>query len=78
MSQSLLLAVPLPEVAELGDSIIGGLTFTDQQNDKIMHETPIRVPEANHVTTVCFKKSFTTLKTYINLLREHVQCFELS
>jgi hypothetical protein len=26
----------------------------------------------------CFKKSFTTLKAYINLIRVHVQCFELS
>jgi hypothetical protein len=26
----------------------------------------------------CFKKSFTTLKAYINLFRKHVQCFELS
>jgi hypothetical protein len=26
----------------------------------------------------CFKKSFTTLKAYINLFRGHVQCFELS
>jgi hypothetical protein len=25
-----------------------------------------------------FKKSFTTLKVYINLFRVHVQCFELS
>jgi hypothetical protein len=27
---------------------------------------------------VCFKKSVTTSKTYINLFRGHVQCFELS
>jgi hypothetical protein len=26
----------------------------------------------------CFKKSFTTLKAYINLFRGLVQCFELS
>jgi hypothetical protein len=26
----------------------------------------------------CFKKSFTTLKAYINLFRGHEQCFELS
>jgi hypothetical protein len=26
----------------------------------------------------CFKKSFTTLETYINIFRGHVQCFELS
>jgi hypothetical protein len=26
----------------------------------------------------CFKKSFTTLRAYINLFRGHVQCFELS
>jgi hypothetical protein len=30
------------------------------------------------INTGCFKKSFTTLKAYINLLRGHVQCFELS
>jgi hypothetical protein len=28
--------------------------------------------------TGCFKKSFKTLKAYINLFRGHVQCFELS
>jgi hypothetical protein len=28
--------------------------------------------------TDCFKKSFTTLKAYINLFRGNVQCFELS
>jgi hypothetical protein len=28
--------------------------------------------------TECFKKSFTTLKAYIHLLRGHVLCFELS
>jgi hypothetical protein len=27
---------------------------------------------------MCFKKIFTTLKAYIDLLRGHVQCFELS
>jgi hypothetical protein len=27
--------------------------------------------------TVCFRKSFATLKAYINVFREHVQCFEL-
>jgi hypothetical protein len=27
---------------------------------------------------VYFKKSFTTLKAYINLFRGYVQCFELS
>jgi hypothetical protein len=26
----------------------------------------------------CFKKSFTTLRAYINLFRGHVPCFELS
>jgi hypothetical protein len=26
----------------------------------------------------CFKKSFTTLKAYIDLFREHIQYFELS
>jgi hypothetical protein len=26
----------------------------------------------------CFKKSFTTLKAYVNLFRGHLQCFELS
>jgi hypothetical protein len=26
----------------------------------------------------CFKKSFTTLKEYVNLFRGHVQCFEMS
>jgi hypothetical protein len=26
----------------------------------------------------CFKKSFTTLRAYINLFRGHVQCFQLS
>jgi hypothetical protein len=26
----------------------------------------------------CFTNSFTTLKTYINLFRGHVQCFQLS
>jgi hypothetical protein len=26
----------------------------------------------------CFKKSFTTLKAYINVFIGHVQCFELS
>jgi hypothetical protein len=28
--------------------------------------------------TGCFRKSFTTLKAYINLFRGHVQCFERS
>jgi hypothetical protein len=28
--------------------------------------------------TWCFKKSFTTLKTYIYLFRGYVLCFELS
>jgi hypothetical protein len=28
--------------------------------------------------TVCFKKSFTNLKAYINLFRGYAQCFELS
>jgi hypothetical protein len=27
---------------------------------------------------VCFKKSFTILKTYLNLFSGHAQCFELS
>jgi hypothetical protein len=31
-----------------------------------------------HVSTGCCKKSFTTLKTCVNLFRGHVQCFELS
>jgi hypothetical protein len=33
-----------------------------------------------HVVTYvgCIKKSFTTLKAYVNLFRGHVQCFELS
>jgi hypothetical protein len=26
----------------------------------------------------CFKKSFTTLKAYVNLFKGHVPCFELS
>jgi hypothetical protein len=26
--------------------------------------------------TGCFKKSFTTLKAYINVFRRHIQCFE--
>jgi hypothetical protein len=29
-------------------------------------------------STGCFKKSFTTLKAYVNLFRGHVQYFELS
>jgi len=34
------------------------------------------VPE--QIYTGCFKKSFTTLKAYRNLYREHTQRFELS
>jgi hypothetical protein len=29
-------------------------------------------------STGCFKKGFTNLKAYMNLLRGHIQCFELS
>jgi hypothetical protein len=28
--------------------------------------------------TGCYKKTFTTLKAYINLFRGHAQCFEQS
>jgi hypothetical protein len=28
--------------------------------------------------SMCFKKSFTTLRAYTNLFRGHVQCFERS
>jgi hypothetical protein len=31
-----------------------------------------------YAQTRCFKKSFATLKAYINLFRGHVQSFELS
>jgi hypothetical protein len=31
-----------------------------------------------HSQRESFKKSFTTLKAYIHLFRDHVQCFELS
>jgi hypothetical protein len=31
-----------------------------------------------YIYTGCFKNRFTTLKAYINLVRRHVQCFELS
>jgi hypothetical protein len=34
-------------------------------------------PQGGVCYTGCFKKSFATLKTYINLFRGHVQCFEL-
>jgi hypothetical protein len=35
--------------------------------------------KCSHVDpNMCFKKSFTTLKAYINYSRGHAQCFELS
>jgi hypothetical protein len=36
-----------------------------------------RETEHTHTIYGCFKKSFTTLKDYKDLFREHVQCFEL-
>jgi hypothetical protein len=38
----------------------------------------LSVAQGSFHYTGCFKKSFTTLKAYINLFRGHVQCFELS
>jgi hypothetical protein len=35
-------------------------------------------PNPNPINIGCFKKSFTTLKEYINLFRGHVKCFEMS
>jgi hypothetical protein len=37
----------------------------------------LRINVASNDNAGCSKKSFTTLRAYINLIRAHVQCLEL-
>jgi hypothetical protein len=42
-------------------------------------ETPAPLQQyCSSEDVLCFKKSFTTLKAYMNFFRGYVQCFELS